>query len=719
MRSRALVLALALLPFCGGVQAFEFDYFGITGSLKSRVSTGVVMRLEPQDINLIGKQSVPGQQNLCPDTCISLNNDPEPNLRLVRAAGAFSGVNADDGVLNYQQYDIVAATNKLTTDLSINWKDVLFRVKGVGFYDPLNNKYDERHTDTTFQNATSPRPDKISREYAFGANLLDAYIQYSFEWVGDRRASISIGQQSVRWGESTLVALNSLSEINPPNAALFRMPGVDIGEIFQPVPVILLSTDLFEGLTTEIVYQFGWKPVVADPRGSFFADNDLIGGDYAMISLGQFGEDPFRRETAHGQYNTIGAVSSTSATTYLLSPNTPPSGGQYGFKLNYFAKDLNDGTEFGFYFLNYHSRFPYGSVFATNDSCARDSLNAAAAAVDCLGFNGTLNPVGGGEPLPLDTFKAYLDYPEDVKMFGVSFNTTAFGWSFAGEYSFRPNLPLQVHLTDVIFTALQPALPANDIHNDPTALSQNPLADALLGVLGVIPNDPLDPNGNTAETLARLGTSVFPGADTAVPSFLKAYRGLGRINANQLILGYERMKVGQFDFTGIKAISENPLGADQIIFIGEVGGTSVFDMPDISVLQFEGGGPNRTHAGPGADGTGDTSVNTGRLNPTQQTDGFATEFAWGVRSITRLEYNDVVFGWNFMPTLIAAWDIGGIAPFPIQNFVEDRKEFSVGTDINFSESFSGRAVYQIFTGGGRHNTRVDRDNLSLSLSYTF
>ncbi|MEK6807015.1 MAG: DUF1302 family protein [Pseudomonadota bacterium] len=713
MRSRALLLALAVLPVSGGVQAFEFDYFGITGSLKSRISTGIAMRMEPQDINLISKQAVPGQKNLCPDTCISINGDPEPNLRLVNAAGAFSGVNADDGVLNYDQYDIVAANNKIAADLSITWKDVLFRVKGVGFYDPLNHQYEERHADDFLQPATSVRPDKLSREFAFGANLLDAYIQYSFEWGGERRAAISIGQQSVRWGESTLVALNSLSEINPPNAALFRMPGVDIGEIFQPVPVILLSTDLFEGLTTEIVYQFGWKPVVPDPRGSFFADNDLIGGDYAMISLGQFGEDPFRRETAHGQYNTIGAVSSTSGTTYLLPANEPPGGGQYGLRLNYFAKDLNDGTEFGLYFLNYHSRFPYAAAFATDDSCARDSLNAAAAVVDCLGFNGTLNPSGLGlEPLPLDTFKAYLDYPEDILMFGASFNTTAFGWSFAGEYSFRPNVPLQVHLTDVIFTALQPALPANTIENDPTGLSANPLADALLGVLGVIPAD-------QAETVARLGTSVFPGADIAVPSFLKAYRGIDRVAANQLILGYERMKVGQFDITGIKAISENPLGADQIIFIGEVGGTMVFDMPDKSVLQFEGGGPNRTHAGPGADGTGDTSINTGRLNPTQQTDGFADEFAWGVRSITRLEYNDVVFGWNFMPTLIAQWDISGIAPFPIQNFVEDRKEFSVGTDINFSESLSGRAVYQIFTGGGRHNTRVDRDNLALSLSYTF
>jgi len=31
--------------------------------------------------------------------------------------------------------------------------------------------------------------------------------------------------------------------------------------------------------------------------------------------------------------------------------------GQYGFAAHYFAAGLND-TEFGFYFLNYHSRLP-------------------------------------------------------------------------------------------------------------------------------------------------------------------------------------------------------------------------------------------------------------------------------------------------------------------------------------------------------------------------
>ena len=60
------------------------------------------------------------------------------------------------------------------------------------------------------------------------------------------------------------------------------------------------------------------------------------------------------------------------------------------------------------------------------------------------------------------------------------------------------------------------------------------------------------------------------------------------------------------------------------------------------------------------------------FNPTRMHEGFADSFAWGVRALIRGEYNDVVFGWTFMPTIIAMWDIKGIAPYPLQNFIQGR-----------------------------------------------
>ena len=103
--------------------------------------------------------------------------------------------------------------------------------------------------------------------------------------------------------------------------------------------------------------------------------------------------------------------------------------------------------------------------------------------------------------------------------------------------------------------------------------------------------------------------------------------------------------------------------------------------------------------------------------PTQQTKGFADDLAWGLRLLIRGEYNDVVFGWSFKPTAALSWDVQGTAPYPIQNFVEDRKEFIVGTEVNFTQSMSGRILYQWFTGAGDRNTRRDRDNVALSFGY--
>lgn len=691
--------------------ASEWQLGGVDFTLNNRFSVGAAMRMQDIDYDQqVAKLSVPGQQDLCaPDDCLSLNLDPGPNQRLVNARGTYSGVNGDDGDLNYQKYDLVAATSKLSMDLRASWGDWIARVRGIGFFDPLNDDFDERHTYTAYQPARTERPENIDRRYAEGAKLYDAYLQYAFT-IGERQGTFSVGSQTVRWGESTFIALNSIAEVNPEDSNILHMPGAEFNEVFRPVPVVLLSADLFENVSTEIFYQLQWKRTEPDARGSFYADSDVAGGGrYAMVSLGQFGEDP----DGIGHFaGPLGLISGSSARA-LVDERSARDSGQYGIRLNYFAEWLNGGTELGFYYMNYHSRLPYASVYATDDSCTRDHADLLSAYVACNGFNGSL-PLPKlqpgqprGEPLPVDTLRLVLDYPEDIHLFGVSFNTNVGAWSLAGEYSFRDNLPLQVQLTDVIFTGLQPAFPAEQFTVLPGALSDLAnLFPAGSGYLG---------------SLIQLGGATFQSADVAVPSFLRSYRDLGRIQAHQYIPGYERMKVGQLDLTAIRAFSENLLGADQILLISEVGFTHVLDMPKRRELQFEGSGANRTHYSPGADGTGapDGQPDARRLNPTQQTGGFADSFSWGIRLALRGEYNDLVFGWAFKPTLAYFWDIGGIAPSPMQNFVEGRKEIAAGTDVNFTAAFSGRVIYQWYTGGGGYNTRSDRDNIALSFSYAF
>ncbi len=728
MKGCARYAAAALLCLAPAAQALEYELLGGSLNIKNRLSTGAAWRTQTRSNDLVGKLNVPGQQQLCAsDNCYSLTGDPGPNARLVAAQGAYFGVNGDDGNNNYDRYDLVAATTKLATDLTFERGEFLARVRAVGYYDPVNAALNERHFNTNYQPLYQRRPGYIADNFAKGVRLYDAFLQYTTE-IADRAAVISVGQQTIRWGESNLFAINSVSEINPPNANFLRIPGGEINEIFQPVPVALLSMDLFENISGELLYQFGWKRTEADASGSYFSDNDIAGdGPYAIIGLGQFGEDPDQQFRFAGG---LGLLTDTSVTVYP-EEYRPSSQGQFGARLNYNAEWLNGGTELSFYFLNYHSRLPYASVISSDESCARDSANLAEAVIDCDGFSGSfprLPTQRGLDPLPIDSLRVLLEYPEDNQMFGISFNTSIGKISLSGEYSFRPNAPVQVNLPDLVYAGLQPSLPVNDIDGDPTT------AAGLLGqaaaALGVTTSQVPVP---LVAGLLELGQATLPSAQHAIPSYLVAYRNLGRVGPNQYIRGYERLPVGQFDITAIRIWSQNPFAADQVILLAEAGFTHVLNLPRQSELQFAGGTFQDSHAGAGADGSGLTVANscndaitgspsdyTCKLNPTQQKRGFAESFAWGLRSLIRMEYNNVIFGWSLKPTFLLGWDVEGTAPSPQSNFVQGRKEFQAGTDVNITPSLTGRVTYQSFFGGKRReNTRSDRDNIALSISYAF
>ena len=728
MKRFAPGMAAILLALAPVSQALEYELGGGSLNIKNRLSTGAAWRVQNRSSDLVGKLNVPGQQDLCAaDNCYSLSGDPAPNARLLAARGSIFGVNGDDGNNNYDRYDLVSATTKLATDVIFEKGEFLARLRAVGYYDPVNAEFNERHFNTHYQPQYSKRPGHVANNFAKGLRLYDAFVQYTTE-IADRAAVISVGQQTIRWGESNLLAVNSVSEINPPNANFLRMPGGEINEIFQPVPVALLSMDISDSLSGELLYQFGWKRVEPDAASSFFSDNDIAGdGRYAVIGLGQFGEDPEQQFRLAGG---LGLISSTSVTVYP-EERKARSQGQYGGRLNYNAEWLNGGTELSLYFLNYHTRLPYASVIATDESCARDQTETLGAFRACNGFSGTIGdlvPGEGLEPLPIESLRVLLEYPEDTRMLGVSFNTTVGKISLSGEYSYRPNAPVQVQLPDLVHAGLQPAFPVNDIQATPGGLGAS-IGD-LAATLGVTPADIPE---ELLASLAELGTSTLPSARHAIPSFLVDYRGLGRVAPGQYIRGYERLGVGQFDITAIRIWSQNPFGADQVILLAEAGFTHVVGMPKQSELQFAGGTFVDSHASGGADGSGLTAANscndeitgdpsdyTCHLNPIQQKRGFAEDFAWGLRSLIRMEYNDAVFGWSLKPTFALAWDVEGTAPAPQSNFVQGRMEFIGGTEINITPSLTGRALYQSFFGGKRgENSRSDRDNVSLSMTYAF
>jgi hypothetical protein len=741
---------LCALAMCSQAYAQEFEVFGISGNIKSRVAEGLAWRLQNPDSNLIYKDNLnPG---LCgftdQNSCYSFNGDQRNNAKLVAAPGAYFGANRDDGDLNYRRGQITSALTKFSSDISASYGDFTFKAGALFYFDPINYNFDNTHPDTNFQPYRQKRQHDIANEAGKSWVLKDLLVAGKFTAM-DHDFNMTVGYQHIRWGESTLVALNSVSEINAPDARLLYQPGTQIAEVFRPTPAIALGTQLINNVNLDLIYMFGWDPVKVPAGGTFQAPYDVIKTGTALLSLGQFHEDPNKQQRLPG----VGKQFSDTSLTIPFDSNTHArSQGQYGAKLTVFAPDFNGGTEFGFYALNYHSRLPYLSFHASDATCVKETTaDIITATNDCNGFK---TVTGGKEGFPADTSSGFADYPEDIHMLGASFNTTVGKWSLAGELSYRPNLPVQIVASDLLYAADQPALPNHDLHlgfgtaTQLLGLLGNPTAAAntLVG-LGTNPQLAVDlaesprfrellsgiVSVGQAQVLSGQAPSdfVIPSRRHAIPDYTSVYRGQ-TIQANQYIPGYERLHALQLDFTGIHILSstENPIGADQVVFIAELGMTYFPNMPSKSRLQFEAGDLQDTHASAGADGSGDPagtpvgqqpdgSYAASRLNPHQQTSGFATPFSTGYRLIVRGEYDQFLFGWNYKPQVIWMHDIYGTAPLPMQNFVEGAKTWQWINEVEFNNSLSAQIFWQGSTGGGTVNYQRDKDTAGFTVTYQF
>ena len=774
----ARFVAAALLPLLAGpAGALDFE---ISDSVKlkmvNKFTIGAGVRTQDFDNDNLGVLNVPGQQNLCKnlDTdCLSFGVGgsfrPGPNQSLVNAGGGFFLHAADDGDMNYHNGEVYTGISKLNADWTLNWGEWTFKTNFVGYFDAVNSGFEIHRFNTVGCTGANPssvckgadingfddynlgenrraRSGEIENRLAVRGEFREYFVTRNFT-LGDYEIFATLGNQRLRWGEANLTLLNTLDVINPQDAVLARQPGLALNELNLPTGLLSVGSDIMEGVSVDAWYQYAWDPVRPEPAGSLFSNlSDAAGGgSYAVIALGQYPEDPDGLWFSTG---VTGLISNSHRTIYIPDEKThaPSDQGQYGLRVKLYLPEFNNGTELGFYFANYHSRLPYASVYAAQDSCLREAGTFAEAANLCDGFNAasnrgqnaTVTPVRcdprgcsplylSREPLPIDTMGVFLDFPENIQMYGVSFNTTAGGWSFAGEYAFRPNLPAQLLLSDVVFAALQPVV----------GRVQMPFT--MPGPF--VPDPAADPNTGTrvqellSDFAVYAGThpgedpqnAALPDATTIFPSYTAAYRGYNNasaatdINGGQYIPGYERLKVGQFALTALQLFSTNPFGSDDLLMVYEVGFTHVVDMPKRNTtlgkgLYFQGAG-DQSHPSPGADDP-NLTVAQGRINPTQQKDGFADAFAWGLRGLIQLNYSNLFdAGLTVKPTALMFWDVNGIAPAPMQNYVENSRWLVPALFFEYGSAWSGTLIYQYF-GGGR-SALADRDNISASITYAF
>lgn len=356
-----------------GVKAVEIDIGGLSGSWDTTLTYGQLYRVQSRAANLIG----------------------------ISNGGTAFSVNGDDGNLNYST-GLISKTAKFTTEVDVAYKNFGVFFRGNGFKD-----YD---ADETSRTALS---DDAKRLVESNLVLQDLYGWLEFD-IGAMPGELRVGKQVISWGESTFIQ-NSINTINPVDVSKLRTPGAELRDALVPVGIAYGSLGVTDNVSLEAYYQYDWEQTVIDPAGSYFSTTD-IASDGSVFAVGaRFG----------------GAVAAVTDLTFVdalhlsRAPNQEPgNGGEYGAALRLFLPELN-GTELGFYHINYHSRLPIVNAIST----------------------GAVSLVGA---------QYFISYPDDIKLYGISFNTEVAntGVALQGEYSFREDVPLQVDLEEMLAAGL-------------------------------------------------------------------------------------------------------------------------------------------------------------------------------------------------------------------------------------------------------------------------
>ncbi len=476
----------------------------------------------------------------------------DPDMIGARNGGQASSQTNDDGRLNFKKGETFSKIFKGIHDLELKYGDTGVFVRGKYWYDFELKDEHRLLYDIDDHN-------RKEAAQASGAQILDAFLYHNYN-IAELPGSVRLGKQVVSWGESTFL-LNGINSINPVDVAAFRRPGAEIKEGLIPVNMLYVSQGLTDSLSAEAFYQLEWDQTVLDNCGTFFTGTDVL-ADGCDQRLAFSGSD--RNPDPAAGYRYVGRIGDRDAR----------DGGQYGVALRWFAEQLNS-TEFGLYALNYHSRTP---IFST-------VIGAAPFAAD---------PVTGEA-----SAKYFAEYPEDIRLYGLSFSTTAGSTAISGEISHRPNMPLQLNSTDLTLGAVVP-----------------------LGFLG----NPVFTSGHAATT------------------------------AGDEIHGYVRKPFTQAQVTAVQFIDQ-VMGADRLTLVGEVGYSHIGDISQ-NELRF---GRDAVFGSGEVPGGFCTALNAD--NPDECNDkGFFTSTSWGYSARAILDYPDVAAGINLRPNLSWSHDVDGYGP---------------------------------------------------------
>ncbi|AXR02406.1 DUF1302 domain-containing protein [Pseudoalteromonas piscicida] len=671
------------------VHAASFDVGDFEITFDSTFSYGQSIRVEDRNFDFIGKSNHPqfdwtGYKATTGNTIYS-------SSQIWSQQGAYSN-NGDAGNLNFDSGDTFSQLLKGTHDLAITKDNYGLFTRFMYFYDFAMEDGDFAYSNPVSGKKVDPCEDDDTRKQVCSdLRLLDAFVWADFDLNdGKNPLSVRLGQQVVNWGESTLISHGI--NVNPVDIDRLKAPGSEVKEAFIPVGMLWASIGLSENVNLEGFYQYQWHETRLPATGSYFSTNDFASENGYMqnVQLGftsnpdidlyhltdalnSLYADATAALVAQGVVPTAEAVGSAAASMYMAYPtkvalkgkgnngkSEPDDGGQYGLRLGIFSPELND-TEFGLYYINYHSRRPLISGKASNFTQQAIMADLAYIAQNQITADNVTN---------LNAFtQAQITYPEDIKLYGLSFNTAIGETAFAGEVAYRQDEPLQIDDVELLYAGMVEQLAAAGLRDDLAGLSQLSQGDDI------------------------------------------AYVGPGEVAQ-----GYILRDTIQAQFTATHLFGPS-LGADSWAVVGEVGAVTIKDMPEYDELRLNVAGTGRSGTIEGLSGRDYNLIHQAVSNG-PETNPFPTASAWGYRLIAKGEYNNLFSGVNFSPRVVFSHDVNGITPDPMFLFVEDRKSLGINLNFNYLNSWSFDFGYNTFWGGGKTNTFADRDFISFNIKYS-
>lgn len=428
----ACLAVAALLP---AAEARDFRVGRTEGLLDVTLAYGLSVRTEDADHGLIG----------------------------IANGGEAPSVNYDDGNQNYGT-GVVSNIVRATGELTVRQGRVGAYVRGSAFYDYEN---EDNNRDRT--SLSSDQRDVVGKD----TKLLDSYVTWRFR-VAEIPVRVRLGDQVINWGE-TLFIRDGVDIINPVDLVAVFQPTSTSEDVFIPQGMVWGAASVTQNVAVEGYYQYEWERARLPVVGTYFSASDLVGADGVnaiFLGSGQVSDLGTDLDDEFGlPAGTLGFDENYNRLPGL-SREQPDDGGQYGLTLRTILPGTT-ATKLGVHYVRYHARLPIITGITASqeavDATSRDAVDDRAAALapvyESIGLSedeALAEATATSESLTLSGYANeagfVAEYPEDIDMFGVTFNTATrrTGTLLSGELSHHLDYPFQIDVNTVANAVLSP-----------------------------------------------------------------------------------------------------------------------------------------------------------------------------------------------------------------------------------------------------------------------